>query len=106
MPLYYYPDGKTISCVGERNVTIWDADTGALIKTLNGKMEIYHYLQDGKNLVHKIPNAVRIWDAASGELLRTLSHSSKKIIRMTYSPDGKIIAAADENGDIYIWHIE
>ena len=108
----YYPDGKTISSAGERNVKIWDADTGALIKTLNAKMRgsMYTYgnpySPTGKYLIQNIRNAVRIWDAASGELLHTLSHSSKKFHRLAYSPDGKTIAGADENGEIYIWHIE
>ena len=108
----YYPDGKTISSAGERNVKIWDADTGALIKTLNAKMRgnMYTYgnpySPTGKYLIQNIRNAVRIWDAASGELLHTLSHSSKKFYSLAYSPDGKTIAGADENGDIYIWDIE
>ncbi|MDE0020262.1 MAG: WD40 repeat domain-containing protein [Candidatus Poribacteria bacterium] len=109
----YYPDGKTITSVMERNVKIWNADTGALIKTLNEKMagnrHIYGnpYSPTGdKYLIQKIPSAVRIWDATSGELLRTLSHSSRRFNRFTYSPDGKTIAGANENGEIYIWHIE
>ncbi len=109
----YYPDGKTITSVMERNVKIWNADTGALIKTLNEKMagnrHIYGnpYSPTGdKYLIQKIPSAVRIWDAASGELLRTLSHSSRRFNRFTYSPDGKTIAGANENGEIYIWDIE
>lgn len=109
----YYPDGKTISSVGEHNANIWDADTGALIQTLNAKMATGHrhlsenpHSPTGKYLIQKIPNAVRIWDAASGELLRTLSHSSRNVHRLAYSPDGKTIAGANENGEIYIWHIE
>ncbi len=109
----YYPDGKTISSVGKRNVKIWDAETGALIKTLNEKMvkggrHMYGspYSPTGKYLIQNIRNAVRIWDAASGELRHTLSHSSKNFYRLAFSPDGKTIAGADENGEIYIWRIE
>ena len=109
----YYPDGKTISSVMERNVKIWNADTGALIKTLNEKMGVNRHMYGNpysptgdKYLVQKIPKAVRIWDAASGELLHTLSHSSRNVHRLAFSPDGKTIAGADENGEIYIWHIE
>ena len=103
----YHPDGKTISNVSKNHVTIWDAATGDMIKTLKIENDSWYYLPpDGKNLVQSGPNTLAIWDAATGDRLHTLSHSSDRIYPMTQSPDGKTIAGANKNGDIYIWHIE
>ena len=103
----YHPDGKTISTASQNHVKIWDADTGSLIQTLKQTDNDSHYLPaGGKNIVQSGPNTLTIWDAATGGRLHTLSPSSVNIYTMTLSPDGKTIAGADENGEIYIWDIE
>ena len=106
----YHPDGKTISNLSETHITIWDADTGSLIQTQKKTDNDSHYLlPDGKNLVQSGPNTLTIWDTATGRRLHTLIPSSDRIrpiYPMALSTDGKIIAGADENGEIYIWDIE
>ena len=45
---------------------------------------------------------VSFWDAATGVLLKTLEHDAP-VISVAYSPDGKTVASASEDGKIQFW---
>ena len=104
----FSPDGKRISSVSvDENAFIWDADTGAKLKTLkNINRHLSHMFSEGEALIQSAPRALTIWNAARGQRLHTLYCSLDHIYPIASSPDRKTIAAADLNGEIFIWDLE
>jgi len=47
-----------------------------------------------------------LWDAATGERLRALAGQAGEIGGLAFSPDGRMLAAADLNGAVTVWGLE
>jgi serine/threonine protein kinase len=103
----FSPNGKMLAEMGGQFIKLWDVATGKELKSIKFRDQKYlgHAIAfgpDGKWLVSasyssadKIP-PVQIWDVESGKELRAF----KEILnatRMALSPDGKVLAVADEN---------
>ena len=51
--------------------------------------------------------AVRLWTTATGQPLDIGPLFCNRVVRtLTFSPDGRLIAAGDEDGFIHFWHVE
>ncbi|KAI9934827.1 hypothetical protein MW887_000444 [Aspergillus wentii] len=48
-------------------------------------------------------DGVKIWNTATGSLQQTLDHQSWNLYSVEFSPDGKMIAAAFDNGTVSLW---
>ncbi|BAZ46552.1 WD-40 repeat protein [Chondrocystis sp. NIES-4102] len=106
----YSPDGKLIASVSwERNIKIWNAETGQLINTLRGNNEGINtiaFTPDGQTLVSGGEDRnIKIWNVATGQLINTLTGHTDSIKTVTISPDGKMIATAGYDKTIKIWSI-
>ena len=107
----YSPDGKRIVSAGnDMTVRIWDADTGALLKTLEGHQDIVvssaAYSPDGKRIVSASDDmTVRIWDAETGKAIKTLKGHTSPVNWAGYSSDGKTLASESRDGTILLWDI-
>lgn len=64
----FSPDGKTLAMATGRAIHLWNIESGANFKTLNGHeltVTSVAFLPDGKRIVSgSIDNTVRIWDVA------------------------------------------
>jgi WD40 repeat protein len=87
-------------------VKVWDAETGALIRTLSGHNDDVisaAYSPDGRRIVSgSLDNTVKVWDAETGALIRTLSGHDGSVNSATYSPDGRRIVSASRN-TVKVW---
>jgi WD40 repeat protein/tRNA A-37 threonylcarbamoyl transferase component Bud32 len=109
----FSPDGKRLaSTTGDKSVTVWDAQTGERILTLNGHTRHVYtvaFSPDGSHLASAGEDAVvKIWDAVTGRDVRTLSGCVYPISKVAYRPDGKQLAAASRAegklpGEVKIW---
>lgn len=65
---------------------------------------------DGKHLLTGAGGptyAVRLWNVATGTIEKTFTGNKKVIYcSVAYSPDGRNVAAADNDSAIYIWNVE
>ena len=106
----YSPDGETIAGAGNnRRITLWDADTGAPIRTLAGhehQIQSVAYSPNGSRIVSgSLDKTVRIWNAKTGALIKTLAGHTDAVLSVAYSPDGRTIASGNYQ-ETRIWNAD
>ncbi|MBW4621756.1 MAG: hypothetical protein KME17_20625 [Cyanosarcina radialis HA8281-LM2] len=108
------PDGKTIiSCGGDRQIKIWDLNTGTLQKTIEtedptaSQLFSINSLAIGRHrqfLVTGSGNSnTKIWNLTSAKLEQSITSSTSPVFALTLSLDDKILAIARQDGSIEIW---
>ncbi len=92
-------------------IRIWDATTGAVLRTLTGHdgwATAPCFSPDGLQLAAAGDGrrSLRIWDVQTGAVLRTLTGHSDRGVNCSYSPDGARIATASFDGTIKLWNVQ
>ena len=102
---YFVLDGKI-----QKNdiIKLFDVATGNIIRKLNQMgdywlRESISISPDGKILVFASDNDIVSYDLANGEKIEKYSNHRTDVISMSFSPDGKTFASAD-NDTIRIWN--
>ena len=115
----FSPDGKIAVTVKRdltpdaviRTVKVWDAATGALLRSLANVAEPLRFSPDGKVLaaaatVGAGPDAsISLWDVATGKSIKVFSEPKAGAGDIAWSPDGRTIAAFC-GGKLKIWDVE
>ncbi|MFT5856372.1 MAG: WD40 repeat protein/serine/threonine protein kinase [Verrucomicrobiales bacterium] len=107
-------DGETLAAFGIGNtVGIWDLPTrrqrieflvaqsvgsSAGLSSDGRLLATSHGLADSENLVS-------LWDAASGELLSELSGHKQSVRSIAFTPDGRTLVTASDDGSLKFWNI-
>jgi WD40 repeat protein len=125
----YSPDGRQFLTGGDYGVSLWDAETGRLVRTLpprlgadwlesgplrrhsewhGQRVEVVAFSPDGKRVLTGADDGkVIVWDAASGQSLLTLGRLGRSgnrwIHAAGFSPDGLNIAIGSYEGQIAFW---
>lgn len=104
----YSPDGKYIAAGYNNNeIRLWDATTGALVKTLTGHTGTVWsvaFSPDGKSLVSgSADKTIKCWDIETGKELRTLRGHTDTVSFVVYSTDGVYIASGSVDKTIKFW---
>jgi RNA polymerase sigma factor (sigma-70 family) len=105
-------DGKTLASVDNYTVRLWDVATYKQrplsvfgLKETAGLGSVV-FSPDGKTLAATADRYIRLWDVASGKELAWEGGHWAAINRLTYSPDGKILASAAEGEPtIRVWDL-
>ena len=103
------PDGKHIVSTGvDSTVRVWDANTGDLKKVLcRGTYEhpYAEYSPDGRFIGVAMGARVTIWDAENLNQLLEMTVSQYGVRMLAFSPDGHMLAIADEDWKIGVWKL-
>jgi len=125
----YSPDGRQFLTGGDYGASLWDAETGRLVRTLpprlgadwlesgplrrrsewhGQRVEVVAFSPDGKRVLTGANDGkVIVWDAASGESLLSLGRNGDSWVHAAaFSPDGLTIAIAAYDGKITLWNAQ
>lgn len=110
LDLAFSPDGRLIATAGvDQNVIIWNATTGAVLKTLRGHtlaVNGVEFSPDGRLLATAgHDRTIRLWDATAGVTLATLAGHTGWVRAVRFSPDGRTLATTSHDQTIILWDI-
>jgi WD40 repeat protein len=109
-------DGKHLVCAGsEDGLSLRDAVSGKIIRRFpagqrsNGDAFVA-LAPDGKTLAAPAGNEVILWDTDSGKERRRLKGHTSPVLSVAFSPDGKLLAAGDDNQGhqttLLLWEVD
>lgn len=112
--LEFSPDGKRLAAAGDV-LRIWNLETGALEQTLRAGQPTERatgfrdiaYTPDGTLLCAAMSGTKhRIWVYETGDLSRpkfALAGHDVEVDHLAFSPDGRHLATADLEGNVFLW---
>lgn len=108
----FNPDGSLLASTGnDRQVIIWDASTGNLLRKLKGQLIPNPYTSlafspDGRWLASGSENnKIKVWDVASGEDIFTLSGHARPILSVLFSSNGRRLISAGRDRKVMVWDL-
>jgi WD40 repeat protein len=112
--LAFSPDGKLLAfgADGGSDVQLWSVPERRLVRNLTsarrGVVKAVAFSPDGKRLASTDyqSNSVRLWDVESGENLWTIETAPDYANSLTFSPDGRRIAAGLSDAVVRVWDAE
>ncbi len=110
--LAFSPDGSLLaSCSADNTIVLWDMDSKHAAWTSppqSNTVASIAFSPDGRTLASAVNGQVILWNIGnnSAQQLRTFLVGDANITDLKYSPDGKILAVAAEDGTITLWNPE
>jgi WD40 repeat protein/tRNA A-37 threonylcarbamoyl transferase component Bud32 len=111
----YAPDGRSVAISdGHTTITIHDARTGQLMRSLEGhsqRVVALAFSPDGREIASGGEDrTIRIWEVASGRVIHTLSAHTAPVYGLAFSPDGRTLASVGgdfqkfgSSGEAFLW---
>jgi len=111
--LAFSPDSSILASggMGEK-VMLWDPASGQMIRSLERKgccVWAVTFSSDGHTLaaLGDYCCAVNLWNVDNGQVMYTLKGPNVSLIYgIAYSQDGKMVAAGDDEGTVWLWDIK
>jgi len=111
----FSPNGKVFASTNwyQSAVHLRDVTTGKIIQSFTGNSGIgeagitaqFSFSPDGKTLAVADKFTIRLYDILSGEEIRNYQGHTKPLRKITFSADGKIIAAASQDTTVRLWDV-
>jgi len=100
--------GKLLAAAGSGEVGIFNALTAVPIKTYKGLDEIkcIAFHPDSKLLVAGSRSSLRVWNVSVPAIATLVKKITTPIYSVTFSPDGKWLAAGSDDNTVKVWDIK
>ena len=108
----FSPDGRSIVTSTGLAATLWDVETGRVLRNLDifGERGFASFATspDGRLIATGggDKGAVRIWDIATERELKVLEGAGSPVVKTAFSPDGRFLATASTDGIARLWDVE
>jgi WD40 repeat protein len=109
--LVYSPDGLFLATAMDR-VSLWDAETGRLVRTFPPKSRMAQYLAfsipDGKYLAtNESDGSTSVWDTAAGTLVRSIPARDSRFLSfgLAFLPGTTRLAIGGQDQTVRIWDV-
>jgi WD40 repeat protein len=88
-----------------RGLKIWNANTGALRRSLSNGLLIHAlaFYPDGKRLAGSEAGIVKVWDAATGQELLVIRGHHDVVRALSVSSDGERLLTGSSDGTVKVW---
>ncbi|MEM7233208.1 MAG: malectin domain-containing carbohydrate-binding protein, partial [Planctomycetota bacterium] len=91
------PEGKTLVAASDRGVTLWNAETGELLRSLTDNLPktsrasfTAEFSPDGKLIAASgLDSIARIWDATTGDLVLAIDGHENSVRSVSFSHDSQ-----------------
>ena len=100
-------DGRVLALdCGEGGIAVWRADGRPTNSGITGGFWPIAVNREATLVaVHQHPHGVVLWDRAAGRVARALKGQSKGAVHIRFSPDGRLLAVASDDGTIRVWAV-
>ncbi len=101
-------DSQLIAYTGEdQNIRFWTV-TGQQLRVLptQGTVSSLSFSPDNNLLATSVGKEVILWNLSAGKVVRTLKEHTGAITSISFSPNGKVIAVADQDDMVKIWSLD
>jgi WD40 repeat protein len=105
----YSPDGKTIAAADFGRIMLFDAESGAEQRGMQGnaimdRVQTLAFSPDGQTLVTAGEKGrLALWDVARRGVKGEVKGHTQPLTSVAVSPDGKYIATTCEDGSAFLW---
>ncbi len=107
------PDGRVLASNSEGNeptIRLWDAETGQLLRQLEGHTgSVFNlaFSSDGRQLISAAADqTLRCWDTGTWTETRVLRGHRDEVTALAISEATHLIASASKDGDLMLWSTE
>ena len=111
--LAFSPDNKTLVSGGYKEVLLWDAATGQLVRKvggLSGQVRSVAFSKDGRKLALAAGIAGRSGTVALLDLessaITEIQHAKDEMLAVAFSTDGKWLATGGTDSIVRVWNLE
>jgi len=104
-------NGKAIVTAGDdehRTAKVWDAKTGAFLREISDAS--FSYIlgmsanpNNAEFATSGLRDTLNLWNSETGKLVRNLPHGYSAYDAITFSADGRLMAAGGDNQNIMVW---
>ncbi len=105
----FTPDGKTLVSAADSTVRLWNAESGAPLKTLGAGAGVITDLamsaDGGRVAVSSMDGTVRVFSLRTGESERTFQNGGR-VLSVAATADGGVVLSGDDRGAVRIWSVE
>ena len=105
------PDGRhAVSGSREKTLKVWDLDTGALVRTLEGhadRVTGVAVTADGRRTVSASwDKTLKVWNLGTGSVVHTLEGHTGVVWGVAVTPDGRQAVSGSSDETLKVWDLE